>query len=66
MIKVKIMDPDFNNAYCNAMNTLPDIQGEKPRQYFQRWQENFNCRISGEYVIFDRDEDYTWFTLKWS
>ena len=65
------MDDWFNRAYWNAKRTLPVETLETPRQYGQRWREAFRCRIDGKsphgktYYIFDRDEDYTWFMLRW-
>ena len=73
MIKVNVMDPAFNQAYWRAKRTLPVDQLESPRQYGKRWREAFRCRVDvsssiatdGYYYIFDRDEDYTWFMLRW-
>jgi hypothetical protein len=72
MIRVSTKDPAFNRAYWNANRALPVISLEKPRQYGQRWREAYKCRVDpnaggfGEtYYIFDRDEDYTWFMLRW-
>jgi hypothetical protein len=71
MIRVDIMDPTFNPAYCNAMRALPVHELERPRQYGERWRETYRCRIEPKldkgatYMIFDRDEDYTWFMLRW-
>jgi hypothetical protein len=65
------MDDAFNRAYWNARRTLPVEHLELPKQYGQRWREAFRCRVdssaAGNYVyyIFDRDEDYTWFMLRW-
>ena len=71
MIRVDVMDDGFNTAYWNAKRTLPVGTLETPRQYGQRWREAFRCRVDGNsprattYYIFDRDEDYTWFMLKY-
>jgi hypothetical protein len=65
IVRVEISDPEFNEAYCNAKRTLPVISLERPRQYFQRWEETFSCRVRGEYVEFPNEETYTWFMLKW-
>jgi hypothetical protein len=72
MIRVSTADPTFNCAYCNAHRALPVEQMESPRQYGQRWREAYKCRIEPAqqtlphtYYIFDRDEDYTWFMLRW-
>jgi len=71
MIKVNVMDPAFNRAYWRAMRTLPIEHLERPNQYAQRWREAYRCRpdsnsdCSEIYYIFDRDEDYTWFMLRW-
>lgn len=73
MIRVNVMDDAFNRAYWNAKRTLPVETLETPRQYGQRWREAYRCRIVPgskpwpdiEYV-FDCDEDYTWFMIKWA
>lgn len=71
MIRVNVMDDEFNRAYWNAKRTLPVETLETPRQYGARWREAFRCRVdpnphAGEtFYIFDRDEDYTWFMLRW-
>lgn len=73
MIKVSIINnSDFNRAYWSAKRTLPVWNGESPRHYGQRWRETFKCRVDRNspandvYYIFDCDEDYTWFMLKYS
>jgi hypothetical protein len=72
MIRVSVHDPAFNQAYLNASRALPVERLEKPRQYGARWREAYRCRIDpnphagGTYYIFDCDEDYTWFMLRWS
>ena len=72
MIKVTTADPTFNQAYLNAFRALPVVTLETPRQYGARWREAYRCRVDptdsklGEtYYIFDHDEDYTWFMLRW-
>jgi hypothetical protein len=74
MIRVNVLDDAFNRAYWNAKRTLPVEHLELPRQYGQRWREAFRCRVDPSsprgafdtvYYIFDRDEDYTWFMLRW-
>ena len=71
MIRVNVLDDGFNTAYWNAKRTLPVERLESPRQYGQRWRETFKCRVDVNslrdttYYIFDRDEDYTWFMLRW-
>jgi len=72
MIRVSTADINFNRAWCNAHRELPVETLERPRQYGQRWREAYRCRVDptdsklGEtYYIFDRDEDYTWFMLRW-
>ena len=71
MIKVSTRDPEFNRAYHNASRALPVITLERPRQYGQRWREEYRCRVErgaefpDTYYVFDRDEDYTWFMLRW-
>lgn len=72
MIRVEVLDPLFNPAWCNAKRLLPVEPMETPRQYGNRLRETFKCRVDPQsdprkvYYIFDRDEDYTWFMLKWS
>lgn len=73
MIKASTKDSAFNQAWCNAHRALPVERLESPRQYVARWREAYRCRVDangsrklGEtYYIFDRDEDYTWFILRW-
>ena len=71
MIRVNVLDESFNRAYWNAKRTLPVEHLELPRQYGQRWRRAFKCRVDGRdefphhYYVFDHDEDYTWFMLKW-
>ena len=72
MIRVNVMDDAFNRAYWNAKRTLPVETLETPRHYGARWREAFRCRVDpnphsgGTFYIFDRDEDYTWFMLRWA
>jgi hypothetical protein len=73
MIRVSTADPAFNRAYLNAYRALPVETLETPRQYGHRWRETYKCRIEPAkqtlphtYYIFDRDEDYTWFMLRWA
>jgi hypothetical protein len=74
MIRVNIKDDAFNRAYWNARRTLPVERLETPRQYGIRWRETFKCRVDSNSsngpgnitYIFDCDEDYTWFMLKYS
>jgi hypothetical protein len=66
MIRVKIDDKDFNKAYCNALADFPRIDLERPRQFYQRWEETYSCRVRGEYVEFPNEETYTWFILKYA
>jgi hypothetical protein len=74
MIRVNVLDDRFNRAYWNARRTLPVEHLEQPRQYGRRWRKEFRCRVDPSsprgkfgtmYYIFDRDEDYTWFMLRW-
>ena len=70
MIRVNVMEEPFNTAYWNAKRTLPVEHLETPRQYGQRWRREFRCRVDPDSIgdvcyIFDRDEDYTWFMLRW-
>lgn len=71
MITVNVLDNTFNRAYWNAKRDLPVEQLETPRQYGARWRETFKCRIESgrghqSYYVFDHDEDYTWFMLKYA
>jgi hypothetical protein len=73
MIRVSTADPVFNRAYHNASRALPVESLESPRQYGARWREAYKCRVEPAkqelphtYYIFDHDEDYTLFVLKWS
>lgn len=72
MIRVSVHDDGFNRAYLNAWRALPVQQLESPRQYGQRWREHYKCRIDSSsshdatYYIFDNDEDYTMFMLRWA
>lgn len=73
MIRVSTADPTFNQAYCNAFRALPVEELESPRQYGQRWRETYHCRVEATdenwphaVYVFDSDEDYTWFMLRWS
>ena len=74
MIRVNVKDDAFNRAYWNAKRVLPVETLETPRQYGERWREAYKCRVDysgwrkdpGDfYYIFDNDEDYTWFMLRW-
>jgi len=75
MIRVSVLDDGFNRAFWNAKRTMPVKHLETPRQYGQRCREAFGYRVDPNsprgaldtvYYIFDRDEDYTWFMLRWS
>jgi hypothetical protein len=74
LIRVSTADPTFNRAYLNAFRALERELGfERPSQYGQRWREAYKCRaepaqqeLPHTYYIFDHDEDYTLFMLKWS
>lgn len=74
MIRASTADPVFNRAYQNARRALPVEQIETPRQYGQRWRETYRCRVDPNdtpgwpirVYIFDRDEDYTWFMMRWA
>ena len=73
MIRVSTADPTFNRAYCNALRALPVEHLETPRQYGQRWREEYRCRVDPndtpgwpiQVYVFDHDTDYTWFMLRW-
>jgi len=72
MIRISTKDPVFNQAYCRAMRALPVHELERPSQYGQRWRTEYQCRVDGSdefphhYYVFDRDEDYVMFMLRWS
>ena len=73
MIKVTTQDPEFKQAYLRAFRALPVEELERPSQYGARWREAYRCRITQggpgwpiQEYIFDCDEDYTWFMLRWS
>jgi hypothetical protein len=75
MIRVNVLDDSFNRAYWAAKRTLPVRHLELPRQYGERCRAAFKYRVDANgpkgaldtvYYIFDRDEDYTWFMLKYS
>jgi hypothetical protein len=74
MIRVSVLNDRFNRAFWNAKRTLPVKHLETPRQYGQRCREAFRYRVDPSspqgalgtvYYIFDQDEDYTWFMLRW-
>ena len=73
MIKASTRDPGFNQAYCNALRALPVEQLESPRQYGARWRQAYKCRVEVgggpgwpvQVYKVDRDEDHTWFMLRW-
>ena len=72
MIRVNTRDKAFREAWGKAHCALPVEHLERPRQYGERWREAYRCRVDpvdgnlGEtWYIFDRDEDYTWFMLRW-
>jgi hypothetical protein len=72
MIRVNVMEDAFNRAFWRAKSALPVETLETPRQYGERWREAYKCRCDPDsrnpneyYYIFDQDEDYTWFMLKW-
>ena len=72
MIRVNVQDPGFYEAYWRASLALPVETLETPRQYGARWREAYRCRVDpnphagGTFSIFDRDEDYVWFMLRWT
>jgi hypothetical protein len=73
MIRVGLDDPVFYQAYLRATRALGGVERlETPRQYGARWREAYRCRVDANsgpnetYYIFDRDEDYTWFMLRWA
>jgi hypothetical protein len=73
MIRVSTADSEFNQAYLNAFRALPVGNMEMPRQYGERWREAYRCRVESDNsnwphhtYIFDSDEDYVMFMLRWS
>lgn len=73
MIRVCTKDDTFNLAWRNARGALPVHELEQPRQYEHRWRKAYRCRVDPDsskwphiYYIFDCDEDYTWFMLRWA
>jgi hypothetical protein len=74
MTRVSTADEAFNRAFLNAFRALPIIELEQPRQYGQRWREAYRCRRVAvdkdewphHTYVFDCDEDYTWFMLRWA
>lgn len=72
MIKVSTKDKIFQTAYHRARFALPVEQLESPRQYGERWREAYHCRVEAGSAgwphttyVFDCDEDYTWFMVRW-
>ena len=74
MIRVSTQDPAFNKAWAKAYRALPVLNLEQPRQYGERWRDEYRCRVDGldstgigthTYYVFDCDADYTWFMLRW-
>ena len=73
MIRISTAYPDFNRAYHNSRRALLVKSLESPKQYGERWCETHKCRIEPAqqtlphtYYIFDRDEDYVMFMLRWA
>jgi len=72
MIKVSTAEDAFKQAYLNARRALPVEPMETPRQYGARWREAYKCRVEAgarwpnTNYVFDRDEDYTVFMLRWA
>jgi hypothetical protein len=73
MIRVSVKDPAFYQAWLRATRALGGVERlETPRQYGARWREAYRCRVDANsgpnetYYIFDHDEDYTWFMLRWA
>ena len=66
MIVMAKADSSFTQAYLNASRALPVHELERPRQYFARWREAYRCRVIGDVVEFDNEEDYSWFMLRWA
>jgi hypothetical protein len=68
MIKVRWTKPGFYTAYANARNALPcHPTCEPPRYYARRWFDTYGCQLikGGQEVVFDSEQDYMWFLLKW-
>ena len=60
----------FHRAWIEQVGYLPDLTMEESRQ---RWKQEFGCEMisapSGKILVeavFEREEDYTAFVLKWS
>jgi hypothetical protein len=72
MIKVNATNKSFNTAYWNARRALPVNNYESPREYGIRWRETYHCRFDPDSpgiihgVIFDNEQDYIWFILRWT
>ena len=72
MIRATTLDPAFYQAYLNASRALPVERLETPRQYGRRWREAYRCRLEPNpagfemVYIFDHDQDYTAFMLRWA
>ena len=72
MIRVNVMDEVFNQAYNNACRALPVEPMESPRQYGERWREAYKCKVEpnsewpSTYYVFDNNEDYVMFMLRWA
>ena len=73
MIRIGLDNPEFYTAYLGALKALPVTdRPESPRSYNRRWHEAYGCRVDpnphagGTFYIFDQDEDYTWFMLKFA
>jgi hypothetical protein len=65
MIKVDLLNPAFAPAYANALRAFERIELERPRQYFQQWEETYKCKVFPIHAEFAQDADYTWFMLRW-
>ena len=71
MIKVDLLKDNrmFRRAWVATVGQKPKLSVEVSRQL---WLENFGCKMIEDNrdkfvtAIFERDEDYTAFVLKWS
>ena len=73
MIRKGLNDPEFYKAYVRALKALPVTnRPESPRSYNRRWHEAYGCRpdpnphAGGHFYIFDSEQAYAWFMLRWA
>lgn len=71
MIKVDLLKDNrmFQRAWVATVGVKPKLSVEDSRQL---WLENFGCKMIEDHrekfvtAVFEREEDYTAFVLKWS